>query len=277
MLVHWFPKMLMFTLAISCLTTSSLPCFMDLIFHVPILPSLVTSTTWHCFYFGYISLFFLELFLHWSPVAYWAPTNLGGSLFSVISVCLFILFTRFSRQECWSGLPFPSPVDHILSELSTMTHLSLVALYGLAHSFIELDKAVVHVISLIGFLWLFFHSACPLRDKDKRLIEASCWERLTVGETESFSIALNGYVGDPAYWPFDSWVGKICWWRNRLHTPVYLGFPCGLAGKESACNVGDLDLIPGLRRSPGGGHGNPHQYSCLEIPHRQRTLAGYSP
>ena len=39
-------------------------------------------------------------------------------------------------------------------------------------------------------------------------------------------------------------------------------------GKESACNTGGLDLgsIPGLRRSPGGGNGNPLQYSCLENP-----------
>ena len=47
----------------------------------------------------------------------------------------------FSKQEYWTGLPFPSPVDHILSELSTMTHPSWVALQGMAHSFIELDKA----------------------------------------------------------------------------------------------------------------------------------------
>ena len=42
------------------------------------------------------------------------------------------------------------------------------------------------------------------------------------------------------------------------------GFPCGSAGKESACNVGDLGLIPGLGRSPGEGHGYPLQYSGLE-------------
>ena len=52
----------------------------------------------------------------------------------------------------WSGLPFPPPVDHILSELSTMTHPSWVALHSMARSFIELDRAVVHVISLIHFL-----------------------------------------------------------------------------------------------------------------------------
>ena len=47
--------------------------------------------------------------------------------------------------------------------------------------------------------------------------------------------------------------------------------------KESTCNSGDLGLIPGLGRSLGGGHGNPLQYSCLENPHGQRSLAGYSP
>ena len=45
---------------------------------------------------------------------------------------------------------------------------------------------------------------------------------------------------------FNSWVRKICWRRDRLPTPVFLGFPCGSAGKESACNAGDLGLIPGL-------------------------------
>ena len=45
-----------------------------------------------------------------------------------------------------------------------------------------------------------------------------------------------------------------------------MDFPGGSDGKESACNVGDLGLIPGLRRSPVGGHGNPLQYSCLENP-----------
>ena len=53
----------------------------------------------------------------------------------------------------------------------------------------------------------------------------------------------------------------------------YLGFPCGLDGKESACNAGDLDLIPELGRCPGGGHGNPLQYSCLENHRGQRSLA----
>jgi len=58
----------------------------------------------------------------------------------------------FSIQEYSSDLPLPSSVDHILSELSTMTCSSWVALNGMAHNFIELNKAVVHVISLISFL-----------------------------------------------------------------------------------------------------------------------------
>ena len=55
------------------------------------------------------------------------------------------------------------------------------------------------------------------------------------------------------------------------------GFLGGSDGKKSACSVGDLELIPGLGRSPGGGHGNTLQYFCLENPHRKRSLVGYSP
>ena len=76
---------------------------------------------------------------------------------------------------------------------------------------------------------------------------------------------------------FDSWVRKVPWRRDRLPTPVFLGFPGGSDRKESTCNVGDLRLIPGLGRSPGGGHGSPLQYSCLENPHGQRNLEGSSP
>ena len=55
------------------------------------------------------------------------------------------------------------------------------------------------------------------------------------------------------------------------------GFPGSSAGKESACNAGDLGLIPGLEGSPGGGHHNLLKYSCLENPHGQRSLVSYSP
>ena len=126
-----------------------------------VLLSPVASTTGCCFCFGSIPSFFLELFLHWSPVVYWAPTDLGSSSFSILSFCLFILFIGFSRQEYWSGLPFSSPVDHIPSDLSTMTRPSWVAPRAWL-SFIELDKAVVHVIRLTSFLWLWFQCVCLL-------------------------------------------------------------------------------------------------------------------
>ena len=57
---------------------------------------------------------------------------------------------------------------------------------------------------------------------------------------------------------------KISWRRDRLPTPVFLGFPDGSAGKESACTVGDLGSILGLERCPGEGNSNPFQYSGLE-------------
>ena len=82
-------------------------------------------------------------------------------------------------------------------------------------------------------------------------------------------------AGDPGSIP--SWVGKFSWRRDRLPTPAFLGFLRSSDGKESSCSGGDLALIPGLRRSPGGGHDNPLRYSCLENPHGQRSLAGYSP
>ena len=78
-------------------------------------------------------------------------------------------------------------------------------------------------------------------------------------------------------WPwFYSWIGKDPWRRDSLPIPVFMGFLGGSDGKESICNVGDLGSIPGLGRSPGGGHGNPLQYSCLENLYGQRSLAGYS-
>ena len=65
-------------------------------------------------------------------------------------------------------------------------------------------------------------------------------------------------AGDP-----DSTPGKTCWRRDRLLSPVFVGFLCGSAGKESACGAGDLSLIPGLGRSPGKGTSYPLQYNGL--------------
>ena len=63
--------------------------------------------------------------------------------------------------------------------------------------------------------------------------------------------------------------------RFRLNL-IYMGFPGGSDSKESACNVGDLGLIPGVGRSPGAGHGNWFWYSYLENPHGQNSMVGYT-
>ena len=134
---------------------------MDLAFQVPmqycslqhqtLLLSPVPFTTGYCFCFGSIPSFFLKLFLHWYPIEYWVATNLGSSSFSVLSFCLSILFMGFSRQEYWSGLPFPSTwTSFCQTSPPWPTHL------GWPHrawlSFIKLDKAVV----LEWLDWLVF-------------------------------------------------------------------------------------------------------------------------
>ena len=73
----------------------------------------------------------------------------------------------------------------------------------------------------------------------------------------------------PAHWHYICVISD-----GPIEMPIFLG---GSDGKESSHNSGDPGLIPELGRSPGGGHGNPLQYSCLENPHGQRSLAGYSP
>ena len=62
---------------------------------------------------------------------------------SIIVNC-YLLFSSWGSQVYWSGLLFPPSVDHILSELCTMTHLSWTALHGMAYSFSELHKALCH-------------------------------------------------------------------------------------------------------------------------------------
>ena len=72
------------------------------------------------------------------------------------------------------------------------------------------------------------------------------------------------------------WADKDVGTRN-LGSLCYQAFAGSLGGEESACDAGDLSLIPGSGRSSGGGNGNPLQCSCLEKSHGQRSLAGYSP
>ena len=95
------------------------------------------------------------------------------------------------------------------------------------------------------------------------------WNRIEISEInpQIFSQLLydkeaRNYNGEGIVSWFYSWVGKIPWRRDRLPTPVFLGFPGSSDSKESACNVGDQGSIPGLGRSPGEGKGLPTPVFC---------------
>ena len=179
--------------------------------HWTLLLSPVTSTTVYCVCFGSIPSFFLELFLHWYPVAHLAPTNLGSSSFSILSFFLFILFMGSSRQEYWSGLPFLSPVDRIVSDLSTMAHPSWVVPWAWL-SFTELDKAVV----LLGLDWLVFRDYgfcvsslwCPLATPTILLVFLLPWTWGISSRLLQQSVATAPYLGwgvsphHPRSWPW---------------------------------------------------------------------------
>ena len=157
--------MLMFTLAVSCLTTSNLPWFKDLTFQVPmqycslqhrtLLPLPVTSTTVCSFHFGSVSSFFLVLFLHPSPVAYWHLLTWGVHL--SVSYLFAFLYSSWGSQRKNTEV-----VCHSLLQWTTFCqnsppwpiYLSWVALGSMTHCFTELEKVVIHMISLVSFLWL---------------------------------------------------------------------------------------------------------------------------
>ena len=96
----------------------------------------VLSTTGCCFCFGSIPSFFPELFLYWSSVAYWAPTDLGSSSFCVLSFCLFIMFLGFSRQEYWSAISFSSRPHFVSSWLPAYYSLLLPFDYFRFHIYV---------------------------------------------------------------------------------------------------------------------------------------------
>ena len=94
--------------------TSQVPMQCCPLQHWILLPSPVTSTTGCYFCFNSVSSFFLELFLHWSSVAYWAPTDLGSSSFSVISFCLFIhLWGSQGKNTEVFAIPLSSGPDFV--------------------------------------------------------------------------------------------------------------------------------------------------------------------
>ena len=190
--------MSMFTLAIFCLTTSIT------LIHGPNIPGscAIMFFTASDFIFTTRHIHNYVLFLPWLNLfipsdaisllfsssmlgQYWP----GEFLFKCHFLLLFMLFMQFSRQACWSALPFPSPVYHVLSECFTMTHVSYVALHCMAHSFTELVMAVIHVISLVSFLWLCFSFCLPSDGWGEEASGSFRWEGLAVGK---MGLALVG-------------------------------------------------------------------------------------
>ena len=248
--------MLTFTLAISCLTSFNLPWFMDLTFQVPmqycslhyltLLLSPVTSTTGYCFCLVSIHSFSLELFLHWSLVVYWAPTNLGSSFFSFLSFCLFVPFMGFSRQEYWSGLPFPSPKDQF-----SQTSPPWSILFGWPHMTwlisIELHKTVVHVIKLASFL-------------DCGFSLSGLWCPVSVSSVSQIS---HSVVSDSLR-PHESQHARPPCPSPTLYLPSYLGFSdlgrgVSLQGCSSKVQLLLLTLdvgYPLTATAPDLGHGS---------------------
>ena len=160
----------MFTLAISCLTTSNLPWFLGLSFQVPVqycslqhwslVPLPVTPTAGCCFCFDSVFSFFLKLFLHWSPVAYWVSTNLGSSSFSVLSCCLFILFTGSqARILKWFAIPFSSRPHSVRTLYHEPPIFGGPTGHGLWFHWVRQDCGPCD--RLVSFLWLLFSVCLP--------------------------------------------------------------------------------------------------------------------
>ena len=117
-------------------------------------------------------------------------------------------------------------------------------------------RSVLHVTSMRPSLTILFQitAFAPSSNITTRTLPVFSLCFYTAHSTTNFIIVhLTVFLG---------W--KIHWRRDRLPTPIFLGFPCGSAGKESACYAGDLILIPRLGRSPGEGKGYTLQYSGLE-------------
>ena len=114
-----------------------------------------------------------------------------------------------------------------------------------------------------------FHGIFMTKESNSRVLGLLHWQAgfLTTSAAEEAHINLQFQTNvcitflDRIHYHFQTFIHSLCISRA---SPLFSGFPCGSAGKQSACNVGDLGSIPGSRRSPGEGNGCPLQYSGLE-------------
>ena len=187
--------MSVFTLAISCLTTSNLPWFVDLAFQFPMQYCSLQHQTllsppdiFTTFCVGPASSFFLELLviaLYSSPVAYWTLSDLGASSFDVISFCFFISFyivhgLLMAGILEWFAIPFSSGPGFVIASLSyasPFTRTRLWSMWSFWLSFCDCGFCSGGCGVIVQT-----SSVCPLMDEDKRLVPASWWEELVVGK-----------------------------------------------------------------------------------------------
>ena len=153
---------------------------------------------------------------------------------------------------------------------------------------VDLDSSSVFFCSfLLGCLSYFWVTSVLYPFRIQVLIRnVSCWCFLLVSGLHFHIFKKVSFKEQKFYvlinlmrWLFNSLyfcvLRNLCLlWGVKIWS--YVSFE-KVDGKESTCSAGDLGLIPVLGRSPRGGHGNPLQYSCLENPHGQRSLADYSP
>ena len=161
----------------------------------------------------------------------------------------------FSRQEYWSGLPFPIPGNLPNPGVKPKSP-------ALAGGFFTTESIVQTLFSDGGKIQIVTEPP------------TGAWAKVSAQDAARHS-------QKPANHPHEQNWGSV----QTLHTGImcllYLaaGSPGGSAGKESVCSAGDPGLTPGSGRSPGEGNGHPLQCSCLVHgeSHGQRSLAGYSP
>ena len=254
--------MLMFTLAISYLTTSNLFWFMYLTFQVPmqycslrhrtLLPSPVPSTTGCCFCFDCVSSFFLELFLHWYPVAYWAPTDLGssspGDLWWIPNkVPNFHSFNRLTEVFPITPCCFLSPFPHKSTFRAIHTHKHTpYSNRRLQHQTPINSKWHQHSSSVIRFLdYLPLNLSSPLEHTP--FLHTFSHSSLTY---------LKGIIGTKTSWQMAK--GRGFWWRGaeitfhpgsgrlRLEGEHRLAALCPLSPDDTTCKPWDYQRQPAV-------------------------------
>ena len=187
------------------------------------------------------------------------------------------LSMEFSRQEHWSGLAFPSPGDlpdpGVRPESPALWADSLPS------------EALAQFTRLPNLCYMFLHLLGSHRSSRNHLLQiVFMLQKIKLGFTvvltcpsvqrqSVMELRKTQESSEVLFYSIYNLVSVVL-----ILGSGEMGFPGSSAGKESACNAGDPSSIPELERSPGGGHGNPHQYSCLENPmDRGAWPATYSP